>query len=120
MSEVDKLENLSKALGKFSDAFYEAFDNVPKFEDIVGKPKSFDGLKKKERRELAKKILKEKYPKIWKAFEEVGELATAISEVSSEMEDKVSELEESIEDIRNRIEEVESMKQEVQSEADAL
>ena len=94
--------------------------SIPDFEDIVGKPKSFDGLKKKERKELAKKILKEKYPKLWKAFEEITELSFALDEVSKDVEDKLSDLEDSISDIENQIEELEEQKQNIKNEADSL
>lgn len=119
--EYDKsISKLSDLLEDLSTKFDEAFACLPDLDDVVDKPKSFDGLSKKQRREKAKEILKAKYPKIWNALNNLNELSECIFILGDEVNEKIEKAQDELGSIESELDDFESQKEELKNRVDSL
>lgn len=111
LKEVEEsIGTLGNKIDEFSDSIDTIMGSLPDHISIWDYPKS--KKKKKEAWEEARKLLKEKYPKLNKEFDDLEELVKSIyfrlDEVYDELDkssDKANEIEELASDIRDTINE---------------
>ena len=112
--EFDSLiKQVSDEIERFNEKMYDFPDIDGYYSDLVEDLEKENKLTKKQRKELAAKLLKERYPKFCKLMEELDLLSEGMTE-------RVKQSVEKFEDIEQELSELEDMKEELEQRKDDL
>ena len=93
---ISALKRLEKEIENFNERLYDIPEIDGYYSDIIDDIKKNEKMTKKQRRELALKVLKERMPKVYSLLFEVDLISEAIkdklADLSREMEDRLSEI----------------------------
>jgi len=103
----NKIVNIEEKLSDFQSELGYTDDCI---ENFIAKDNIFKGMKKKQKQELADKILLEEYPNFHKLLKPLDKFCQLMQESLQERLDKLEELQDKLNDIESLQEEVESMK----------
>ena len=110
---IDALKKLEKEINAFNERLYEIPEIDGYYSDLIGDIKKGEKMTKKQRRELALKVLKERMPKVYSLLFEIDLISEAI-------ETKLTDLHEELDEKLNQLDELESDKQDFEERLESL